>query len=72
MKRQSLAQWADAKDSSGPEAEEATKYLEDAGMEIVTPSEQDYAEMRQRCAGPSGRLSARTAVRSFLTSTPPS
>ena len=43
-----LAQ-ADAKDISDRKAEEATKYLEDAGMEIVTPSEQDYADMRQMC-----------------------
>ena len=43
-----LAQ-ADAKDISDQKAEEATKYLEDAGMEIVTPSEQDYEDMRQMC-----------------------
>ena len=43
-----LAQ-ADAKDISDQKAEEAVKYLEDAGMEIVTPSEQDYADMRQMC-----------------------
>ena len=43
-----LAQ-ADAKDISDQKAEEATKYLEEAGMEIVTPSEQDYADMRQMC-----------------------
>ena len=43
-----LAQ-ADAKDISDRKAEEATKYLEDAGMEIVTPSEQDYADMKEMC-----------------------
>lgn len=43
-----LAQ-ADAKDISDQKAEEATKYLEDAGMEIVTPSEQDYADMKEMC-----------------------
>ena len=27
----------------------AKKYLEEAGMEIVTPSDEDYAQMREMC-----------------------
>ena len=39
----------DAKDISDHKAEEAIKYLEEAGMEIVTPSQKDYEDMRQMC-----------------------
>ena len=39
----------DANKISDQKAEEAISYLEDAGMEIVTPSEQDYADMREMC-----------------------
>jgi TRAP-type C4-dicarboxylate transport system substrate-binding protein len=44
-----LAQ-ADANEISDQKAEEATEYLEEAGMEIVTPSEEDYQAMREMCA----------------------
>ena len=39
----------DANKISDQKAEEAIHYLEEAGMEIVTPSEQDYADMREMC-----------------------
>jgi TRAP-type C4-dicarboxylate transport system substrate-binding protein len=39
----------DANKISDQKAEEAISYLEDAGMEIVIPSEQDYADMREMC-----------------------
>lgn len=40
----------DAGAISDQKAEEAVKYLEEAGMEIVTPSEEDYAKMKEMCA----------------------
>ena len=41
---------ADANAISDEKAETATQYLEEAGMEIVTPSDEDYEKMRQMCA----------------------
>lgn len=35
---------------SDQKAEDAIEYLKEAGMEIVTPSEEDYAKMKEMCA----------------------
>ena len=39
----------DANKISDQKAAQATEYLEEAGMEIVTPSDEDYAQMREMC-----------------------
>jgi len=39
----------DANKISDQKAAQATEYLEEAGMEIVTPSEEDYSQMREMC-----------------------
>ncbi|MDO5703089.1 MAG: hypothetical protein Q4G47_07020 [Lachnospiraceae bacterium] len=40
----------DANAVSDRKAEEAIRYLEEAGMEIVTPSDEDYASMKEMSA----------------------
>ena len=40
----------DANAISDQKAAEAVEYLREAGMEIVTPSDEDYEQMRQMCA----------------------
>ena len=40
----------DANGISDRKAKDATEYLEKAGMEIVTPSDEDYAAMKEMCA----------------------